>query len=128
MLLATRIGGLKDILFLLVAGVTFIIGYRYVGKDICFIYYLRVGMGDDFALFRELGDTFLGILCCRFPTLGCAIHTTPTKEDERLLGWRGEGGEDDLDLGGLRMGDRNHFPDVSGHWCDSGTQGSSSSR
>ena len=29
----------KDIFLLLVAEVTFISGYGYVGKDICFIYY-----------------------------------------------------------------------------------------
>ena len=50
------------------------------------------------------------------------------KEGERLHERRGEGGEDDLDLGGLRVGGRNHFPGVSGHWGDSGVRGGSSSR
>ena len=50
------------------------------------------------------------------------------KEGERLRGRRGEGGEDDLDLGGLRVGGRNYFPGVSGHWGDSGVRGGSSSR
>ena len=77
--------------------------------------------GEGFALFEDLGNTVLGILCCRYS------HHLP-KEDERLLGRRGEGGEDDLDLGGLRVGGRNHFPGVSGHRFDSGTRGSSSSR
>ena len=78
-------------------------------------------MGEGFTLFRDLGGTVLGILCCRYS------HHLP-KEDERFLGRRGEGEEDDLGLGGLRVGGRNHFPGVSGHWCDSGTRGSSSSR
>ena len=34
---------------------------------------------------------------------------------------------DDLDPGELRVGGRNHLPGVSGHWCDSGPGGSSSS-
>ena len=52
------------------------------------------------------------------------------KEGERLRERRGKGGEDDLDLGGLREGvrGRNHFPGVPGHWGDSGVQGGSSSR
>ena len=58
--------------------------------------------GGGFALFRDLGDTVLGILCCRYS------HHIP-KEDERLLGQRGEGGKDDLDLGGLQVGGRNYF-------------------
>ena len=78
-------------------------------------------MGEGFTLFRDPGDTVLGILCCRYS------HHIP-KEDECFLGRRGEDGEDDLDLGGLRVGGRNHLPGVSGHWCGSGTRGSSSSR
>ena len=53
---------------------------------------------------------------------------TSRRRAKRLLGRRGEGGEDDLDLGGLRVGGRNQFPGVSGHWGDSGARGSSSSR
>ena len=34
---------------------------------------------------------------------------------------------DDLDLGELRVGGQNHLPGMSGHWCDSGSRGSSSS-
>ena len=79
-----------------------------------------MGKGEGFALFRDLGNTVLGILYCRYS------HHLP-KEDERFLGRRGEGGEDDLNLGELRMGGRNHLPGVSGHWCDSGSRGSSSS-
>ena len=51
-------------------------------------------MGEGFTLFRDLRDTVLGILCCRYS------HHLP-KEDEHFRGRRGEGGEDDLDLGGL---------------------------
>ena len=80
-----------------------------------------LGWGEGFTLFRDLGGTVLGILCCRYS------YYVP-KEDERFLGRQGEGGEDDLDLGGLRVGGRNHFPGMSGHWCGSGTRGSSSSR
>ena len=78
-------------------------------------------MGEGFTLFRDLGDTVLGILCCRYS------HHLP-KEDERFRGWRGEGGEDDLDLGRLRVGGWNHLPGVPRRWCDSGTRGSSSSQ
>ena len=56
----------------------------------------------------------------------CSNHHP--KEGEHLRERRGEGGEDDLDLGGLRVGGRNHFPGVSGHWGDSGVRGGSSSR
>ena len=56
-------------------------------------------MGEGFTLFRDLGDTVLGILCCRYS------HHLP-KEDERFRGRRGEGGEDDLNLRGLRVGGR----------------------
>ena len=58
----------------------------------------------------------------------CSNHHL--KEGERLRERRGEGGEDDLDLGGLRegVGGRNHFLGVSGHWGDSGVRGGSSSR
>ena len=56
----------------------------------------------------------------------CSNHHP--KEGERLCERRGEGGEDGLDLGGLRVGGRNHFPGVSGHWGDSGARGGSSSR
>ena len=55
----------------------------------CFIYYLKVGMGEVFALFRELGDTVLGILCCRFPTLRCAIHTTSRRTTSAYLSGEG---------------------------------------
>ena len=51
-----------------------------------------------------------------------------TKEGERLRERRGEGGEDDLDLGGLQVGGWNHFLGVPGHWGDSGVRGASSSR
>ena len=78
-------------------------------------------MGEGFTLFRDLGDTVLGILCCRYS------HHLP-KGDECFREWRGEGGEDDLDLGGLRVGGRNHLPGESRRQCDSGTRGSSSSR
>ena len=78
-------------------------------------------MGEGFTLLRDLGDTVLGILCCRYS------HHLP-KEEERFRGRRGEGGEDDFDLGGLQVGGRNHLPGVSGHWGGSGTRGSSSSR
>ena len=50
------------------------------------------------------------------------------KEGERLRERQGEDGEDDLDLAGLRVGGRNHFAGVSGHWGDSGVLGGSSSR
>ena len=46
-------------------------------------------MGEVFALFRGLGDTVLGILCCRFPTLGCAIHTTSRRRTSAYLGGEG---------------------------------------
>ena len=55
----------------------------------------------------------------------CYSHHLP--KEKCFLGWRGEGGVDDLYLGGLRVGGRNHWPGVSGHWCDSGPRGSSSS-
>ena len=77
--------------------------------------------GGRFYFMRDLGDTVIGILCYRYS------HHLP-KEDDRFRGRRGEGGEDDLDLGGIRVGGRNHLPGVSGHWGDSGTRGSSSSR
>ena len=38
------------------------------------------------------------------------------KEEQRFLGWRGEGGESDLDLLEPRDGGWNHLPGVSGHW------------
>ena len=113
-MLAIRVGGLADTFFLLVAGVTFISGYEDVLKD-------EGGVGKGFTLLRDLRDTVLGILCCRYS------HHLP-KGDECFCGRRGEGGEDDLDLGGLRVGGRNHLPGVSRRWCDSGTRGSSSSR
>ena len=75
-------------------------------------------MGEGFTLFRDLRDT---VLCYRY-----SHHLL--KEDKRFHGRRGEGGEDDLDLGGLRVRGRNHWPGVSMRWCDSGTPGSSSSR
>ena len=52
-------------------------------------------------------------------------HHLP-REEKCFLGRRGEGGEDDLDLLGLRVGGRNHFPGVSGDWCDSRSSSSSS--
>ena len=55
-----------------------------------------MGKGEGFALFRDLGDTVLGILYCRYS------HHLP-KEDKHFLGRQGEGGEDDLDLGELRV-------------------------
>ena len=78
-------------------------------------------MGEGFTLFRDLRDTVIGILCCRYS------HHLP-KEDERFRGQRGEGGEGGLDLRGLRVGGRNHLSGMSRCWCDSGTRGSSSSR
>ena len=78
-------------------------------------------MREGFTLFRDLWDTVFGILCCRYS------HHLP-KEDECFCGRRGEGGEDDLDLGGLRVRGQNHLPGVSRSWCDSGARGSSSSR
>ena len=54
-------------------------------------------------------------------------HNHP-KVEKRLRERQGEGGADDLDLGGLRVGGQNHFPGVSGHWGDSGVRGGSSSR
>ena len=56
----------------------------------------------------------------------CSNHHP--KEGERSHERRGEGGEDDLDLGGLQVGGWNHFPGVSWHWGDSGDRGGSSSR
>ena len=82
---------------------------------------LKGWVGAGFVLFRELGDTVLSILCCRY-----SHHLL--KEDKCFIGRRVGGGEDDLDLGGLRVGGQNHLPGVSGYWCDSGTRGSSSSR
>ena len=73
-------------------------------------------------------DTYLGILCCRFPNYRMRCSNHHPKEGERLRERRGEGGEDDLDLGGLPVGGRNHFPGVSGQWGDSGVRGGSSSR
>ena len=46
-------------------------------------------MGKVFTLFRGLGDTVLGILCCRFPTLGCAIHTISRRGMSAYLGGEG---------------------------------------
>ena len=51
-------------------------------------------MGEGFTLLRDLGDTVLGILCCRYS------HHLPM-EDERFCGRRGEGGDYDLYLEGL---------------------------
>ena len=70
----------------------------------------------------------------RFKDLSNEYHTRYSRyshhlprEEKCFLGWRGEGGEDDLDLLGLRVGGRNHLPGVSGHWCSLGPRGSSSS-
>ena len=78
-------------------------------------------------MFGLLADTYLGILCCRFPNYRMCCSNHHPKEGELLREWQGEGGEDDLDLGGLRVGGRNHFPGDSGHWGDSGVRGGSSS-
>ena len=61
----------------------------------------------------------LNFWACRYS------HHLP-KEEMCFLGRRGEGGELDLGLFGLRVGGWNHLPGVSGHWCDSGSSSSSS--
>ena len=88
-----------------------------------------MGRGS-FALFGGLADTYLSILCWRLPNYRMRLSKNHPKEGERLRERRGEGGEDDLDLGGLRewVWGWNHFPGVSGHWGGSGVRGGSSSR
>ena len=60
-----------------------------------------MGRGS-FALFGGLADTYLGILCRRLPNYRMRRSNHHPKEGERLRERRGEGGEDDLELGGLR--------------------------
>ena len=89
-MLATKVGGFKDIFFLLVAGVTFIVGCRYAGKDMCLIYYLKVGMREVFALFRELGTPFSVSYAAAF-RLSDALFTQLPKGG-RALTWEARGG------------------------------------
>ena len=87
-----------------------------------------LGCEEVFALFRELGDTVLDILCCCFPTLRCATHIISRRRTSAYLGGEGKVVRMTSTLERLRVGGQNHFPGMSGHWCDSGAQGSSSLR
>ena len=111
---------------------TFISGYqdrRFWRISFCsswgYLYFLLLcvllkgeGRGRFFVI-EGRGGIPIRYLVCRYS------HHLP-KEGKCFLGRRGEGGEDDLDLGGLRVGGPNHLPGVSGHWCDSGSSSSSS--
>ena len=111
---------------------TFISGYqdrRFLGIYFCsswgYLYFsllcvlLKSEGRETFFVIEGRGGIPIRYLVCRY------LHHL-LKEEKCFLGWWGEGGEDDLDLGGLRVGGRNHLPGVSGHWCDSGSSSSSS--
>ena len=48
----------------------------------------RMGWGS-FALFGGLEDTYLGILCCLFSTLGCVTHTTTRRRASAYVSGEG---------------------------------------
>ena len=79
--LATRVEGFKDI-FLSVAGVTFISGYKYVDKGRYFIYYWRVG--------KRKVVLYLGIWGTPFLVFYAAItHTTSRRRTSAFWGSEG---------------------------------------
>ena len=70
-------------------------------------------------LLRERQGTPISVsYAAAFQTIGCVTHTTTGRRVSSYVS-----GGDDLDLGGFRVGGRNHFPGVSGHWGDSGVRG-----
>ena len=89
-MLATKVGGFKDIFFLLVPGVTFTVGYRYVDKDRCFIYYLRLGWGRFLLYLGNWGTPFSVSYAAAF-RLSDALFTPPP-EGGRALTWAVRGG------------------------------------
>ena len=60
-----------------------------IRKRTLFIAQRMGGVGGSFALFGGLEDTYLGILCCRFPALGCVTHTTTCKRASAYVSGEG---------------------------------------
>ena len=75
-----------------------------------FMYFSREGTGE---VLLYLGDWLTAIsvsYAAAFRSIGCVAQTTSRREVEHLRERQGEGGEDDLDLGGLRVGGSEPLP------------------